>query len=127
MKTFVKNVNAYIEHYKIKKSFIAKKTGIEKNKLSRLLNNKQDILHDDMILIAETLGKDVNYFMQDKLSMKTPEYKNSSSIAFYMGTPDEEKVKLANQAFDFLEHIDAIMGVRKRLDQDILEVAENGV
>lgn len=127
MTRFVNNVNNYIEHYGIKQSFIFKRTGIEKNKLSRLLNNKQDILQEDMIKIADVLGKDVRYFLQDVLNLQTPDYKDSSSIAFYLGTPDENKVKLANKTFDFLEHIDAILGIRKKLQKDALEVSEYGI
>lgn len=127
MMNFIKNINEYVLFYKIKQTFIISQTGIEKNKLSRLLNGKQDIVYEDMILISKALGKEMEYFMQEKLELQAAEYKDSSSIAFYMGKPDEAKRELANKAFDFLEHIDAILGVRKKIDKDSLEVLDYGI
>jgi len=43
-----------------------------------------------------------------------------------MGAVDENKEKLANQVFDLLEHIDAILGVRRKLQKDALEVLDYG-
>lgn len=115
MTNFIKNINEYISFYKIKQTFIANQTGIEKNKLSRLLNGKQDITYKDMILISKALGKEVKYFTKEKLELKEIQYKDTSSITFYMGEPDESKIKFANKIFDFLEHIDAILGVQNKI------------
>lgn len=122
MSKFIKNLNDYIEHYNIKNSFIVKMTGIEKNKFSRLLNGKQDIQYEDMEKISVSLGKETTYFMQENLNLTKTQYEDSTSIAFYMGAVDEEKKELANQVFDFLENIDAILGIQKKINQDILEV-----
>lgn len=122
MSKFIKNLNYYIEHYNIKNSFIVKMTGIEKNKFSRLLNGKQDIQYEDMEKISVSLGKETTYFMQENLNLTKTQYEDSTSIAFYMGAVDEEKKELANQVFDFLENIDAILGIQKKINQDILEV-----
>lgn len=127
MSNFIDNINDYINHHGIKKTFIAKRSDIEKNKLSRLLNGKQDILQEDMVKIASVLGKSIEYFMQGELNLQMPDYKDDTSIAFYMGTPDEGKRKLANQTFDFLEHIDVILGMRKKLEKDALEVYDYGI
>lgn len=127
MMNFIKNINEYISFHKIKQTFIVIQTGIEKNKLSRLLNGKQDIVYEDMILISRALGKELEYFMQEKLELQAPEYKDVCSIAFYMGEPDKDKIDLANKAFDFLEHIDAILGIRKKIDKNSLEVSEYGI
>jgi len=80
-----------------------------------------------MFNISSVLGKSIEYFFQNSLDLQTPDYKDDTSIAFYMGTPDENKKKLANQTFDFLEHIDAILGVRKKLKKDAQEVYDNGI
>ncbi|MDK2984757.1 MAG: hypothetical protein PWQ96_399 [Clostridia bacterium] len=127
MGDFINNLNKYINHYGIKKSFIIKQTGIEKNKFSRLLNKKQDILYEDMYTISKVLGKDISYFMQENLDLFSTDYKDSTFIAFYMGTADESKKELANNVFDFLEHIDAILGIRKKLKKDALEVLDYGI
>lgn len=127
MGNFINNLNKYINHYGIKKSFIIKQTGIEKNKFSRLLNSKQDILYADMDSISKVLGKDISYFMQENLDLFPTDYKDSTSIAFYMGIPEESKKKLANDVFDFLEHIDSILGIRKKLKKDAFEVLDYGI
>lgn len=43
-------------------------------------------------------------------------------MVFYMGDGDEDKKELANEIFDFLENIDAVLGIQKKVDQDALEV-----
>lgn len=121
MSNYVKNLNKYINHYKIKKSFIIKKTGIEKNKFSRILNNIQDIYAEDMDVIAEALGKEVSYFTQNEINLTSTDYKDEISIAFYMGSEDTDKIELANQVFDFLEHIDAILSIRKNIEKNSLK------
>jgi len=126
MTNFIQNLNEYINHYGIKQSFIVKRTGIEKNKLSRILNGIQDVTYEDMVSISKSLDKDLTYFVQEKLELMSTDYKDSASIAFYMGTVDESKEKLANQVFDLLEYIDAILGIRKKLKKDALEVSDYG-
>lgn len=122
MSKFIKNLNEYIENYNIKNSFIVKLTGIEKNKFSRLLKGKQDIQYEDMERISKSLGKEVSYFIQEELVLFQPEYEESTSMVFYMGDGDEDKKELANEIFDFLENIDAVLGIQKKVDQDALEV-----
>jgi len=123
---FIQNFNEYIDHYGIKQAFIVKRTGIEKNKLSRILNSVQPVTYEDMQSLSGALDKDIKYFLQEKLDLSTPDYKDSASIAFYMGAVDENKEKLANQVFDLLEHIDAILGVRRNFQKDALEVLDYG-
>ena len=127
MNIFIANINKYITHYGIKQNFISIKTGIEKNKLSRLLNEVQDILQEDMNKIAMALNKDIAYFMDDNLGLITPNYEESTSIAFYMGTPTKEKEETANLIFDFLEHIDAILGVKSKIKKHSYEVHDSGI
>lgn len=127
MTNFIQNLKEYIDHYGIKQAFIAKRTGIEKNKLSRILNSAQPVTYEDMLSISNTLDKDLKYFVQEKLDLSTPDYKESTSIAFYTGTADESKKELANQVFDLLEHIDAILGIHKKLQKDALEVSDYGI
>ncbi|MCT4595455.1 MAG: helix-turn-helix domain-containing protein [Anaeromicrobium sp.] len=130
MNNFVKNVNKYIKYHGIKQSFISLKSNIEKNKLSRLLNGKQDILQEDMKKIALALDKNIIDFLNDDIVVNTVEYEESTSIAFYMGTPTREKENFANLIFDFIEHIDAVLGVKDKLNKnalDISEVLDNGI
>lgn len=118
MSKFIDNVNEYMNHYKIKQSVISLKTGIEKNKISRILSKKQGVLDEDMIKISDSLNKDVKYFLSDKINLNDINYNNydnNPSIAFSMGKPTPEKEEFANVIFDFLEHIDAIMGIPKKI------------
>lgn len=124
MSKFIKNLNDYIEHYNIKNSFIVKMTGIEKNKFSRLLNGKQDIQYEDMEKISVSLGKETTYFMQENLNLTKTQYEDSTDIGFYMGAVDEEKKELANQIFDLLDNIDAILGIQKKIDKDSLKLVD---
>lgn len=127
MNIFITNINNYMDHYGIKQSFISTKTGIEKNKLSRILNEKQDILQEDMSKIVMAVNKDIAYFMNDTLELITPNYKESTSIAFYMGTPTKEKEETANLIFDFLENIDAVLGVKDKIKKHSLEVQDSEI
>lgn len=121
MNEFIDNVNKYINHYGIKQTAISLKTGIEKNKLSRLLSKKQGILMEDMDNIAKSLGKSVTYFFND-MELNNIKYDDYTSIAFSMGEPTPEKEDFANIIFDFLEHIDAIMGIPNKIKRYSKEV-----
>lgn len=124
MSKFIKNINDYIEYYNLKNSFIVKHTGIEKNKFSRLLNGKQDIQYEDMEKISNILGKEITYFMQENLNLTKTKYEDSTAIEFYMGDVDEAKKELANQIFDLLDNIDAILGIQKKIDKDSLKLVD---
>lgn len=126
MSQFIENVNKYIKHYGIKQTAISLKTGIEKNKLSRLLSKRQSIQIEDMESIANSLGKNVKYFL-DVNELKEIKYDNYTSIAFSMGEPTPEKEEFANVIFDFLEHIDAIMGVPYKIKKYSKEVDYSGL
>lgn len=63
---FIQNLNKYISHYGIKQAFIAKHAGLEKNKLSRILNGAQSVTYEDMQAISNVLDKDISYFFSGK-------------------------------------------------------------
>jgi len=48
MTTFINNVNQYLSVMKIKQSYLSMITGIDKNKISRLLTGVQDESGADM-------------------------------------------------------------------------------
>lgn len=122
MNHFIENVNKYITHYGIKQSFISGKSGIEKNKLSRLLNQQQDIASADMGKIAFVLKKEISYFIDGTIELNPMKYAESTSIAFYMGTPTKENQETASLVFEFLENIDAILGVKDKIKAHTQEV-----
>lgn len=125
MSKFIDNVNKYINYYSIKQTALSIKTGIEKNKLSRLLSKKQSIQIDDMENIADALGENIKYFLGEICLDKI--HKNDSVVAFNMGKPTKEKEEFANKVFDFLEHIDAIIGIPQKIQKYSKGVDNSGL
>ena len=76
---------------------------------------------EDMDNIAKSLGKSVTYFFND-MELNNIKYDDYTSIAFSMGEPTPEKEDFANIIFDFLEHIDAIMGIPNKIKRYSKEV-----
>ena len=66
MTKFINNLNKYLSEMKIKQNCLSMLTGIDKNKLSRLLTGVQDESGTDMEKIAQALGKDVEFFLKDR-------------------------------------------------------------
>ena len=64
MTKFISNVNQYLSEMKIKQSYLSMITGIDKNKISRLLTGVQDESGADMEKIAHALGKNIEFFWQ---------------------------------------------------------------
>lgn len=125
MNNYIDNINMYIAHYGIKQSFLSLKSGIQKDKLNRLLNQKQEISAPDMERIAKALGKSAEYFLKD-MNLKSIDYTDSTSIAFYMGKPTKEIQEFSNKVFDFLEHVDIIVGMNKKIKKYSSKVVNNG-
>ena len=63
MTRYIDNVNAYLSQMKIKQTYISLKTGIDKNKLSRILTGIQDVSAADMEKIANALGKKIAFLL----------------------------------------------------------------
>ena len=59
MTKFISNVNKYLSEMKIKQTYLSMITGIDKNKMSRLLTGSQEESGTDMEKIASGLGKSV--------------------------------------------------------------------
>ena len=57
MTKFISNVNKYLSEMKIKQTYLSMITGIDKNKMSRLLTGSQEESGTDMEKIARGLGK----------------------------------------------------------------------
>jgi len=115
MSKYIKNVNTYLLHMKIKQNFISMKTGIEPSKLSRILKENQDITSNDMERIACALGKDIEYFLSDNFSIKKTDEDFGIKIAFYAGEPKEEQEKFALKLIDLIENVDEVLGAKGRL------------
>ncbi len=116
MSKFIDNVNKYLAIKKIKKAYISLKSGIETNKLSRILNEVQEATISDMEKIAYALGQKVEFFLGDSISISNNKIIESlSDVAFYAGEPKAKQQEFALKLIDFLENVDAVLGVEKRL------------
>lgn len=118
MKKFVRNVNTYIERHKIKLNFIAKYSGIDKKRLLRIKNYEEEISIEEIEKISKLLGKESSYFIHESLTFDDIDYNKNFKIQFNMDYVCCEKRRLANQVFEFLENIDAILGVQKKIDRN---------
>ena len=109
MSKFIDNVNKYLIAKKIKKVYISLKSGIETNKLSRILNGVQEEK------IAYALGEKTEFFLRDNIGISNNKTIENLNAAFYAGEPKVEQKEFALKLIDFLENIDAVLGVEKRL------------
>ncbi|QAT61936.1 DNA-binding protein [Acidilutibacter cellobiosedens] len=115
MSKFIDNVNKYLTAKKIKKVYISLKSGIETNKLSRILNGVQEATVSDMEKIAYALGEKTEFFLRDNIGISNNKTIENLNAAFYAGEPKVEQKEFALKLIDFLENIDAVLGVEKRL------------
>ena len=115
MSKFIDNVNEYLAVKKIKRAYISLKSGIEANKLSRILNEVQEATTSDMEKIAYALGEKIEFFIGDNISISNNKSVESLNVAFYAGEPKAEQQEFALKLIDFLENLDAVLGVEKRL------------
>ena len=97
MTKFINNLNKYLSEMKIKQNCLSMLTGIDKNKLSRLLTGVQDESGTDMEKIAQALGKDV----KDSISIPEINHFTFNKIAFYAGEPSKKQERIANQLADY--------------------------
>lgn len=99
---------------KIKQTYVSLKTGIDTKKLSRILTGTQDISGKDMEKIASSLGKKIEFFLGDSISVPPVNEFMPEKIAFYAGEPTEKQEEIASKLFKLMENMDEIMSAKKR-------------
>lgn len=109
MTNFIKNVKHYLKEMKIKQSYLSLITGMDKNKVSRILSGIQEESGSDMELIAKALGKKIEYFLAEDLLIQGIGDHSETRIAFYTGEPTCEQEKMAKLLIEFMENIDEIL------------------
>ena len=114
MSKYIENVNTYLTQMKIKQTFISLKTGIDKNKLSRILTGTQNITDLDMEKIANALGQKTEYFLSDDFFI--PDYNNcmGREIVCYAGEPTREQEAFAEKLIDLIENVDEVLSAKNR-------------
>ncbi len=114
MTTFISNVNIYLSKMKIKQTYLSMVTGIDKNKLSRLLTGSQEESGTDMEKIAHGLGKSVEFFLADPIDIPYVENMALNKTAFYAGEPSRKQEEIAKQLVELMENIDEVMSAKSR-------------
>lgn len=114
MSLFVSNFNNYLTTMKIKQNYISKKSGIDENKLSRILNGKQEETGSDMDLLSKAVGQSVQFFLNEDFSSVSFSIPQTQRIAFYAGNPSKEQANFANKLLDMMENIDEVLSAKGR-------------
>lgn len=114
MTKFISNVNKYMSLLKIKQTYLSMMTGIDKNKMSRLLTGSQEETGTDMEIIARGLGKNIEYFLADVISIPQAGASTGGKIAFYAGEPTAKQEQTAEQLLELMENIDEILSAKSR-------------
>lgn len=117
MTKFIENVNKYLSGMKIKQTYLSMITGIDKNKLSRLLTGTQEESGTDMEKIAGALGKKIEFFLNDSCVAPQIGCFSRNKIVFYAGAPTEKQEKIAEQLMELMENIDEVVSAKSRFDQ----------
>lgn len=116
MTKFINNVNKYLSEMKIKQTYLSMITGIDKNKMSRLLTGSQEESGTDMEKIALGLGKNVEFFLTDSICIPQMGSFSMNKIAFYAGEPSHKQEQMANQLVELMENIDEVMSAKSRFE-----------
>ena len=114
MTKFISNVNKYLSEMKIKQTYLSLITGIDKNKMSRLLTGAQDESGTDMEKIAGGLGKNVEFFLSETMIIPQVDTSAINKIAFYAGEPSGKQEQIANQLMELMANIDEVMSAKSR-------------
>ena len=116
MTKFISNVNKYLSEMKMKQTYLSMITGIDRNKLSRLLTGSQEESGTDMEKIARGLGKNIEFFLSDSMSIPQIENLSINKIAFYAGEPSQKQEQFAKQLMELMENIDEVMSAKSRFE-----------
>ena len=116
MTKFISNVNQYLSEMKIKQSYLSMITGIDKNKISRLLTGVQDESGADMEKIAHALGKNIEFFLADSIEIPHINEFAPNKITFYAGEPSKKQEQIANQLMELMENIDEVLSAKSRFE-----------
>ncbi len=114
MTKYIENVNTYLNYMKIKQTYISFKTGIDKNKLLRILKGIQDINSSDMEKIAESLGQKTQFFLSESFQISSMEEDYAEKIGYYEGDLMEEQDGIVGKLKKLMDNIDEVMSAKKR-------------
>ncbi len=113
MAIFMENYKKYCKENGYKQKFVALKTGMSEAKVSRLFKGEQEANEQDMELLSKAFMKFPVFFMQEGFDEKifTPE---TSAAEFYLGEAAGRMKEYTDKLIEFVECVDAILGIRPR-------------
>lgn len=114
MTKFISNVNKYLSEMKIKQSYLSMITGIDKNKISRILTGAQEVSCTDMEKISHGLGKNMEFFLKESMNIPKLGSPSMNTIAFYAGEPSQKQEQTAKQLMELMENIDEVLSADSR-------------
>ncbi|MBQ3682058.1 MAG: hypothetical protein II922_03150 [Succinimonas sp.] len=114
MTRFTDNVNRYLATMKIRQTYLSMQSGIDKNKLSRILTGVQEESGSDMEKIARGLGQSVAYFLADDMVISSMGTSKADKIAFYAGEPTEKQARIARDLTELMETVDLVVSAKTR-------------
>lgn len=112
MSTFVSNFNEFLTTMQIKQNYISHKSGIDENKLSRILTGKQSPTEKDLESLSKAAGKTILFFLNPDFKLSTNYSAPSGRIAFYAGNPTKEQTDVADNLLELMENVDVILSAR---------------
>ena len=112
-RTCMENYKKYCKENGYKQKFVALKTGMSEAKVSRLFKGEQEANEQDMELLSKAFMKFPVFFMQEGFDEKifTPE---TSAAEFYLGEAAGRMKEYTDKLIEFVECVDAILGIRPR-------------
>lgn len=126
MTLFVENINQYLHDKKIKQSYVALKSGMTTQKLSRLLLGKQSATEEDINRISRALGYTSSFFLDENFKLPVLEYEERERFALYCGDMPNVDKRIVDDCIDFLESIHSVLGLEQELALALEEELKDG-
>ena len=100
MALFMENYKNYCKENGYRQKFVALKTGMTETKVSRLFKGEQEVNEQEMELLADVFIK-----------VFIPE---TSAAEFYLGESAGRMKEYTDKLIEFVECIDAVLGIKPR-------------
>ena len=113
MSKFVSSYNQFLTTMQIKQNYISRKSGIEENKLSRILTGKQPASETDLEALSTAAEKTLQYFLSQNFSVKKNYQSSATRIVFFtLANPQKKQSNIANNLLELMENVDVILSAR---------------
>ena len=114
MTKFISNVNQYLSEMKIKQTYLSMVAGMDEVKISQLLAGSREESGADIEKIAHALGKKVDFFLADSISIPSMEESLERKTIFHNGEPTGKQEETVKLLVELMENIDEVMSAQSR-------------